>query len=31
VPWEALYTLEPQPDGGVKISGSVLLKAGQSA
>jgi hypothetical protein len=29
VPWEALYTLEPQPDGSVKISGCVLLKAGQ--
>ncbi len=29
VPWEALYTLELQPDGGVKISGCTLLKAGQ--
>ena len=29
VPWEALYTLEQQPDGSVKISGCVLLKAGQ--
>jgi len=31
VPWEALYTLERQPDGSVKISGCVLLKAGQAA
>ncbi len=31
VPWEALYTLEQQPDGSVKISGCVLLKAGQAA
>ena len=29
VPWEALYTLEHQPDGTLKISGCVLLKAGQ--
>ena len=29
VPWDALYTLEQQPDGSVKISGCVLLKAGQ--
>jgi Domain of unknown function (DUF4864) len=29
VPWEALYTLEQEPDGSVKISGCVLLKAGQ--
>jgi Domain of unknown function (DUF4864) len=29
VPWEALYTLEQQPDGSVKISGCSLLKAGQ--
>lgn len=29
VPWEALYTLERQPDGSVKISGCTLLKAGQ--
>ncbi len=29
VPWEALYTLELQPDGSVKITGCVLLKAGQ--
>jgi len=27
--WEALYTLEPQPDGSLKIIGCVLLKAGQ--
>ncbi len=31
VPWEALYTLEQQPDGSVKINGCVLLKAGQAA
>jgi hypothetical protein len=30
VPWQALYTLERQPDGSVKISGCVLLKAGQA-
>lgn len=30
VPWEALYTLEQQTDGTVKISGCVLLKAGQA-
>jgi hypothetical protein len=29
VPWEALYTLEQQPDGSLKITGCVLLKAGQ--
>jgi hypothetical protein len=29
IPWEALYTLELQPDGSVKISGCVLLKTGQ--
>ena len=29
VPWEALYTLELEPDGSIKISGCVLLKAGQ--
>jgi len=28
--WEALYTLEPQPDGSLKITGCSLLKAGQS-
>ena len=27
VPWDALYTLEQQPDGTWKISGCVLLKA----
>jgi Domain of unknown function (DUF4864) len=27
--WEALYTLEPQPDGSLKIIGCVLLKAGR--
>lgn len=29
VPWEALYTLELEPDGSIKISGCTLLKAGQ--
>ncbi len=29
VPWEALYTLELAPDGGIWISGCTLLKAGQ--
>jgi len=29
VPWEALYTLERQPDGSLKITGCSLLKAGQ--
>src|SRR5665213_299840 len=28
--WEALYTLERQPDGSLKIIGCMLLKAGQS-
>jgi hypothetical protein len=28
--WEALYTLEREPDGSLKISGCVLLKAGQA-
>jgi hypothetical protein len=27
--WEALYTLEAQPDGSFKITGCSLLKAGQ--
>jgi hypothetical protein len=31
VPWEALYTLELQPDGSLKITSCVLLKAGQAA
>src|SRR3954468_12187443 len=31
VPWEALYTLEVQSDGSLKITGCVLLKAGQAA
>ena len=31
VSWEALYTLEQQPDGSVKINGCVLLKDGQAA
>jgi uncharacterized protein DUF4864 len=30
VPWEALYTLEQQPDGSLKIAGCSLLKAGQA-
>jgi hypothetical protein len=29
-PWEALYTLEQQPDGSLKITGCSLLKAGQA-
>lgn len=29
--WEALYTLEVQPDGSLKIVGCILLKAGQAA
>jgi uncharacterized protein DUF4864 len=28
-PWEALYTLEQQPDGSLKITGCQLIKAGQ--
>ena len=28
--WEALYTLEQQPDGTLKITGCSLLKAGQA-
>jgi hypothetical protein len=28
--WEALYTLEQQPDGSMKITGCSLLKAGQT-
>jgi Domain of unknown function (DUF4864) len=31
VPWDALYTLEVQPDGTLKITGCLLLKAGQAA
>ena len=31
IPWEALYTLELEPDGSIRISGCVLLKAGQAA
>lgn len=31
VPWEALYTLERQSDGSLKITGCSLLKAGQAA
>jgi hypothetical protein len=29
--WEALYTLEQQSDGSLKITGCSLLKAGQAA
>ena len=29
VPWEALYTLEQQSDGSLKISGCILIKTGQ--
>jgi hypothetical protein len=29
--WEALYTLERQPDGSLKITGCSLLKMGQAA
>ncbi|GLH78540.1 DUF4864 domain-containing protein [Bradyrhizobium sp. SSBR45G] len=28
--WEALYTLQTQPDGSLKITGCSLLKAGQA-
>jgi hypothetical protein len=28
--WEALYTLEREPDGSLKITGCTLLKAGQA-
>lgn len=31
VAWEALYTLEQQPDGTLKITGCSLLKADQEA
>jgi hypothetical protein len=31
VPWEALYTLELQPDGMMKIIGCVLKLVGQAA
>jgi hypothetical protein len=31
VAWEALYTLERQPDGSLKITGCTLLKADQAA
>ncbi|MDB5514162.1 MAG: hypothetical protein JWQ17_920 [Tardiphaga sp.] len=30
VAWEALYTLQRQPDGSLKITGCSLLKAGQA-
>jgi hypothetical protein len=29
VPWDALYTLEQQDDGSLKISGCMLIKTGQ--
>lgn len=29
VPWDALYTLEQQDDGSLKISGCMLIKIGQ--
>jgi hypothetical protein len=29
VPWDALYTLEQQNDGSIKISGCMLIKSGQ--
>ena len=29
-PWEALYTLEQEADGSLKITGCSLLKAGQA-
>lgn len=29
--WEAMYTLEQQPDGSLKITGCSLRKAGQAA
>jgi hypothetical protein len=28
--WEALYTVERQPDGSLKITGCMLIKAGQA-
>jgi hypothetical protein len=28
--WEALYTLEQQPDGNLKIIGCMLIKPGQA-
>jgi len=31
VAWEALYTLEQQADSSLKITGCMLLKAGQAA
>jgi opacity protein-like surface antigen len=30
IPWEAMYTLEQQPDGSIRISGCVLLKPGDA-
>jgi len=31
VPWDALYTLERQPDGSLKITGCTLKPVGQAA
>ena len=31
IPWDALYTLEQQPDGAWKISGCALLKSVEQA
>lgn len=31
VPWQALYTLEKQPDGNWKITGCTLQKIGEAA
>ncbi|MFZ5732470.1 MAG: DUF4864 domain-containing protein [Pseudomonadota bacterium] len=31
VPWQALYTLEKQPDGSWKITGCTLQKVGEAA
>jgi hypothetical protein len=31
VPWDALYTLEQEPDGSIKITGCVLIKVGRGA
>ena len=31
VPWDALYTLELQPDGSLKITGCILRPIGQAA
>jgi hypothetical protein len=31
LPWDALYTLELQPDGSLKITGCILKAVGQAA